>query len=370
MGVFRFVLALLVVVQHIAKVPLIGSSAVLAFFVLSGYLMTHVTCRSYGHGPGGVLRFWINRILRLYPGYLAIIAMSVAVLHVIGDDFAARANGALRLPENPGEWVQTLTMIYATPTPIEAVPRLSPPTWALSVELFNYLLISLGISATRNRTLLWLAAAALFQIWALTLSGNPWLWSYGSLFGGCLPFALGALVYHERARADAWVTAALRHVPAGPRIIRSPALVILAGFGGIVALWAVRRIVTAVTDMEALSMAIYLLTAVPALVALTGCLAWRPGTGRAGRIDRLAGDLSYPIYLNHWIAAMGVAWLLSTPDARMGLGPELFLASLPAVLGLGLLSVWAIDRPVGTLRDHVRPAAGLRAPPARPLRPM
>ena len=49
LGSFRFILALLVVTQHLLLIPSVGHFAVHGFFILSGFLMTLVMSDTYGY---------------------------------------------------------------------------------------------------------------------------------------------------------------------------------------------------------------------------------------------------------------------------------------------------------------------------------
>ena len=77
-GTYRFLLACLVLVTHLAGVRCAGAYAVFGFYLLSGYLMTLVLNERYGFSPNGFGRYVANRALRIYPPYLAILGFGVA----------------------------------------------------------------------------------------------------------------------------------------------------------------------------------------------------------------------------------------------------------------------------------------------------
>ena len=60
-GIFRTLLALAVVVDHLGGVHGMGTYAVFGFYVLSGYLMTMVLHRTYGYSISGFSRYALNR---------------------------------------------------------------------------------------------------------------------------------------------------------------------------------------------------------------------------------------------------------------------------------------------------------------------
>ena len=88
MGVFRMLLALSVFVAHskpLFHLPLVGGvMAVQAFYMLSGFYISMVLHERYV-GEASTVRFYRNRIIRLYPAYLFTLLVGVvatAVFHV------------------------------------------------------------------------------------------------------------------------------------------------------------------------------------------------------------------------------------------------------------------------------------------------
>jgi peptidoglycan/LPS O-acetylase OafA/YrhL len=85
MGILRFLLACSVIVAH--SQPLIwgnlpfGGIAVQAFFIISGFYMALVLCEKYT----GTKHYWLfisNRILRLWPAYIIILAVDFVFRYV------------------------------------------------------------------------------------------------------------------------------------------------------------------------------------------------------------------------------------------------------------------------------------------------
>ena len=96
---YRFILAVLVVQAHLLAdgLPGLAWQAVFSFYVLSGFLMTLVLNEVYGFGVHGFVRFFTNRILRLYPAYYALLL--VTILFIVYVSPANQLNGALSLPQ-------------------------------------------------------------------------------------------------------------------------------------------------------------------------------------------------------------------------------------------------------------------------------
>lgn len=76
MGVLRILLALSVVASHgsaiLGSTLYPGGVAVQIFFMISGFYMTLVLGERYGLGARGLMLFYSNRALRLYPAFLAV----------------------------------------------------------------------------------------------------------------------------------------------------------------------------------------------------------------------------------------------------------------------------------------------------------
>lgn len=88
-------------------------------------------------------------------------------------------------------------MIYPDVFPMLSVPRISPPTWALTVEMLFYLLIAVGLSRTRGRTILWLIISSIYTVGTHFFENSNNL-RYAALASGSFPFALGSCIYHWR----------------------------------------------------------------------------------------------------------------------------------------------------------------------------
>src|SRR5262245_57884456 len=91
MGTFRVVLALAVMIAHIAT--MVGPSivnreslhiliwsgqAVFAFFIISGFYMALIINEKYAKLPNGTSRFYLNRALRLYPIHWVVLSLFAA----------------------------------------------------------------------------------------------------------------------------------------------------------------------------------------------------------------------------------------------------------------------------------------------------
>ncbi len=209
-GFFRLILAAMVMAGHLFWISDFGRYAVFGFFILSGYLMTLIMQESYSYRAQGLGRFALNRFLRLYPAYWTACLISVVLIIALGEANTSVISSSLALPRTSEIVAVNLTMVSFSLFPHEVGPRLSPATWALTVELFYYCLIGLGISRNRNRTMVWLFLSVVYV--ALTyFMGLFWHARYFALPAGSLPFSIGALLYF--LHRDGWEPRWLKSAP-------------------------------------------------------------------------------------------------------------------------------------------------------------
>lgn len=341
-GTYRTVLAIFVVAAHLMSITIIGQYAVHGFFILSGYLMTHIMHHSYAYTGGGMKKFAINRLLRLFPLYWLLVVLMAGMIIFAGADVASEFNRSMGIPNSVGGWLANLSMIYPKLIPMTWVPRISPPTWALTVELAFYLLICLGISRTRGLTFFWLAASMAYTA-ATHMLGIDWNHRYSSVLAGSLPFALGATLYHMRPSM-------LRHFhlasnPQGMSLLFCIYLVNLLGGCLVVLLgWS---------SMQG-NFHFYLNLALSFMIVFS--LSAKSASGTLRRIDTAIGDYSYPIYLLHYPLGMLVSYLAFDESVRGFTiqGFILFCITTPACIAVSYFAIRLIDKPIQRIRDNVK----------------
>jgi peptidoglycan/LPS O-acetylase OafA/YrhL len=196
-GIYRTLLALFVVMSHLMSITVIGQYAVHGFFILSGYLMTYIMTRNYGYNSHGIRSFCINRFLRLFPSYWVLCVIILPILYFAGNANTLSFNYNMGIPRDTLTWLQNLSMIYVDMIPMRVNPRLSPPPWALTVEILFYAMIAVGLSKTYKRTMIWLCLSVAYMAAThyLRLENS---FRYSAVMAGSLPFAAGAILYHFR----------------------------------------------------------------------------------------------------------------------------------------------------------------------------
>jgi len=289
----RGVAAISVVVLHApALFGFVGApSAGLAvdlFFVMSGFIIGHAYEEKM-HGGMSAGRFIAVRLIRLYPLFLA--GLALGVIEALAEtlfgrtqawtfDQIAKAAGAglLMLPAPPGE-------LLAAPA-----FRLNPPSWSLLFEVLVNIAYGLFLPRLSNRVMIWtvgLATVGLLMVAAFL--GNLQVGSYwDTLPLGILrvtySFFLGVLIYRYRDR----LTLPSVH----PLLILAMAAAIFVAAPGKGAIW-----------FEPLCVLVLL----PALVVL-GAVT-EPGPKLAPAFKFL-GETSYAIYSLHYPVLLAVQGVL------------------------------------------------------------
>ncbi len=328
LGYYRLFLAYIVALSHIqfaigAFNP--GEVAVVSFFLLSGYVMTGLIDKHYGDFRK-VGRFYVDRALRLYPQFLL---YSLATI-IAADHFGLRHRWMPCPPSLASALVQ-LTML-----PLTLQERfhnlMMPQSWSLSLEMMFYFIFPFVlISGKRFAVALWSATIFMFGYFGAL---SPDWFDYRLPPGVLFIFILGSWIYRpERVRGRTLLVCAFLFAAA---LLLSATLV-----------YPRRPVVCDVL--------IGLIVGLPALLALSKARNLGPG-------DRLAGDLSYGVFLNHYLILSALKQL--TPEAS---APALILMTLPISTLLSFASFQWVERPIVGLRRWIRPKPGAETQASPPL---
>ncbi|WP_309398208.1 acyltransferase family protein [Cerasicoccus maritimus] len=347
-GVFRTILALAVVIGHLHGPSQFGIYAVFGFYILSGYLMTYIMHESYGYSLKGRYRFALNRFLRIYPTYWVAIGISLALLIAYGAK-VTDYHAAITMPDSLKTWLENIFIVLSTEDPI----RLSPPTWALSVELFNYILIGIGISKFKRGAVLWLIASIFYTAYLLITNFENWAIRYYTVWASSLPFALGACTYHYREQLLGY----FNRLP-----IRAPYFWLgLTGFN---------FVATFVINYKILDGWIYnggfYINLVLIFICVLAFAQYKP-KWYSSKIDNYIGNYSYPIYLVHWQAG---ALVLCLSGGKLHYGYLQPTGILFMVVGaitsiiISAIIVHLVDEPIQKLRKRIKRNNGSKSSPS------
>lgn len=132
-----------------------------AFFILSGFVLTHAYRVALDGGSFSYGRFLVARFARIYPAHLAILLFVVVMV------FGARLVGAEfdRNFYNPLGLISTLLLVHAW-LPEFVTAEWNGPSWSLSAEWFAYLAFPIfawiGLKLRHRPAALLALAAAIF----------------------------------------------------------------------------------------------------------------------------------------------------------------------------------------------------------------
>lgn len=313
-GTLRLLLAAIVAMFHAGLMIggiASGVSAVVCFFMISGYAMTGLARRTFPGLPAGAGRFYRDRLLRLAPQYYAWLAVA-AVAWALGANLGEFIAGP------PGPWgiIGNLTVVpldfYAFLPPVK-IFLLLPPAWSLGLELTFYLAFPFLLG---SRLLLWAATLGGLAVAFLAAQGmlDSDIWGY-RLLPGTLPFfVLGHAIY----RRDPALLAAI--------LSGLSACALAAWWGGRMALPWNNAILAG------------WLIGTPLVFGLSFL--------RARGWDTALGNASYGCYLAHWLP-------MSLTRAHHGdWAWSCGVALCAAILGAG--GFWLVEAPITRLRRRLR----------------
>lgn len=353
MGIIRYLLALSVLVTHSA--PICGLSftngdvAVQSFFIISGFYMALILDGKYRDQKNRYSLFLSNRLLRIYPGYLAILAVTtllrlLPVAHLPQPDvrhFATLTPASLLFMvfTNVFLFGQDLVMFAAVDIHsgllyftknfwLDPVPAshllMVPQAWSVGMELAFYLIAPLLVTR-RTRILLAVGAASVifraFLSMGLGLSDDPWTYRF-------LPTELatftGGIVAYRAYRSLGQTGQFTNRYVSGTLFAAMVTLIIAYG--------RIRL------PHKRLLLYVLLIVSLPFIFEFT----------KFSRLDRFIGELSYPFYLCHLLTMS----LLIQFDPHPG---SWVIAVWATLLSVAILQ-W-IDRPI----DRIRQARVVRA---------
>ena len=342
-GTFRYVLASMVMLAHLGPMSMIhtGYYAVSGFFLLSGYLMTLSLHERYfllQNGPG---KDAINRLLRVLPSYYVVLLLSILAVE-FWPDTALSIHERLRMPNDFTEWMANLLVVPLTGIDgLRSMHNLIPPTWSLAIELVFWMLLPLLVRSKRT-ALIWGALTVVYIFTLIWLNASLQM-RYYSYLAASLPFFCGAALYLWRGKMSAFSWKWLIPLWAMPLTYYLTAPILLSDTIYFSEKWYDGR-----TLFEGLYLAMSLnFFVVFALSRVTLAPLWLM------RLDRFLGNLSYPIFLVHVLAAVLVVKLTDhalPPERSWSLfGGGLVLTNLLAYL------LWRfVEHPVQTVRERFK----------------
>ncbi|HEY7840106.1 MAG TPA: acyltransferase [Gammaproteobacteria bacterium] len=324
LGTWRLLLALMVALTHVGVTIAgrdMGVTAVVCFYLISGYVMTGLI-RTHYAGLPRARHFYADRFLRLWPHYLAVAGITLIWFWWTGSRpyFLAHAPGAIDAFNN-------LTIVPLNYYMFNGSDRfaLVPTGWSLGAEIQFYAIAPLAVLNARVRGLVLVGSAAVFVLACFGVVHPEW-YGYRLPAGVLFMFMLGSMLYDAHAASGS--------SRAADRIVlwHMLSVALLAG-----ALAATHRLFWAF-NVEVLS---GLFLGLP----LLHVLARLPRQGWDTRL----GDLAYGIFLNH----MTVQLFLFT---RMPVTPATTVLYIALTIVMAFVLFRAIEQPIVAMRYTLRAA--------------
>lgn len=354
MGLLRTILAIAVVFAHLpwggGYVFVGGLHAVQLFFFISGFLIAHVIATNETYRDP--LKFYLNRILRLYPIYYTVALLSLVSAILINQKFfdlyrnIPFSADALLIFSNlflfGQDWVMfsginndqlVATSNFRMSDYLLHTGLLVPQAWTLGIELSFYALAPFVLRSKKMIfTLLIFSLSIKGYLFNIGL-GNSDPWNYRFFPAELSFFLLGAL--SNRYLLPFWARVI---ASSSFRALPKLATYLIIGLVMFYFLIPVKE-----TIKEPLLFSVFLLF-LPLTFIYQG----------ASKIDQLVGELSYPIYICHLL----VIRIISAMSEQLNM-TNLFVISC-ASLFMSIMFAYFLNRQIGDrvelLRTKIRDA--------------
>lgn len=290
LGTLRFILAYFVFLSHFPEGGLklnLGVTSVIVFYFISGYLMMKSYQRFQQHADSPIKSFYLDRCIKIFPQYLIVLLLTVVCFNFFGTSVEETFKGvsldiqkvvfnAFLVPVNLG--VGSVGDLFPS---MGGVP-IVPPAWSLSVEFHFYLLVPLlVIFSPRMLIIIVLISTALltFSFFTNNVYFDTLNFGYRYILPMLVIFVFGMMFsssshQHKRIAFCIWA------------YFCALLVLVLPGFPS----WyhfAVQEITFGI---------------VIAIPVFHYAINFKTDYVWFKKIDQWLGDLSYPVFLSHYLA--------------------------------------------------------------------
>ena len=326
-GYLRFLLATLVLLSHLKITCGInqGVTAVVSFYMLAGFVVTHLLTRIFQPGPTIIKRFLLERFLRIFPLYLYVLALTLIFLILTG--FGQPYFSPTRLLGNL--LVIPLNYYMFWDNSILQDPKfwLVPPAWSLAAELQAYFFLPLVIFSKRLKRLLAGASFLVFML-AVTAAIEPDYFGYRLFPGVFFIFVIGSCLY-KSTRVPDQVDTFDRIFPPLCYLVAVFCLPLMGFLGSIK-----RGLV--------LEVFLGLLLGIPIIHYLSRNSLRLP-------LDRLLGDLSYGVFISHFLSMWILIYLFHLQASSFWGAAAIFLFAVV----ISFIGTFILERPLFKYRSKL-----------------
>jgi peptidoglycan/LPS O-acetylase OafA/YrhL len=316
-GAFRLLLSLAVFVHHLSRLG-IGSAAVYIFFALSGFWICRMWSAKYSALPAPYLTYIVSRSWRLVPTFALIAGLTIVGLLLLGRSFADLIGSA-----DLAHFIASHLLIIGYNSLSGSVVG---PAWSLDIEMQFYIVAPLLIAAAIHAPTMVLIGAAAVSAASAYLFGKTVALSF------LLFFVIGILAAQADWRPSRRLAIATAATACGVLVG-----LLVSPYSGVILGGANREALYVWNEAANVVLAALML---PYAIATTAL--------RSNRIDAAAGDLSFIVYLAHWLPVQWQAQFTGSIADRL---PYAMTA-----IGVTFLASWLIwrffDQPINQARGR------------------
>lgn len=323
-GAYRLFLAMLVFVNHYSSIG-IGSYAVFVFFVLSGFWVQKMWTARYARTRNPYFTYIVSRMWRLSPVMVLVSLITIVLLPVVG----VPKEQVFAAPPLQLALSSTFLLGYSW---LAYLPVGS--AWSLDIEMQFYILaplLALAVANARWRIVLLVVAAVLSAAFAVlsdtlhVMSPTPVLPKY--LFFFVVGMIAAYANWQPSGRLAAWSAAAF-FVLVVVLVLTPWRDILIGGANPSARHQLLNHPYNVVLGITSIPFAIY------------------TTRQKSDANDRMMADLSYVIYLMHWV---GMQWFfqIKEPFSKRLMVAAICFATVPVVSWL----IWRFfDRPINRAR--------------------
>jgi peptidoglycan/LPS O-acetylase OafA/YrhL len=357
MGTLRFILAISVAYGHAGDFlgfPLIpGDTAVQSFYAVSGFYMALVLNEKYRPGSSTYSLFISNRFFRLFPVYVTVLCLTLFLAFALSFFSSAKElpfivqwrslerldwpSLAFLVASLIAMWGQDLYLFltvkngslafwpdfHTAPQPVYTLLPI-PQSWTLGLEFSFYLIAPFIVRRSVGAIVFVFAASLALRLllqFGLDYYGDPW--SYRFFPSELAVFLIGVVGYRVYRSRSITTDRLLLSIFVLAILCLGVALLINRWHG--------------LTRVMSVSFLMLTFAAIPFLFRATKDQA----------IDRNLGELSYPIYICHYL----VIWFLDSVTA-FGSNVIRGIAIITLTIVASSALHWWVDRPVDGWRQR------------------
>jgi len=190
-GYLRLILSLFVLISHLGITfyglnP--GVIAVVIFYILAGYVVSHLYAHIIPNQKGKILLFYKNRIKRIFPLYLY--TLFLTLIFILITSFGTPEFTPLKLLNNLLIIPLNFYMLMDNTILTNPAWWLIPPAWSLGTELQAYILLPFALLYPKIRQTLMLLSFAIYILANYSII-HPDYFGYRLIVGVFFIFLIG-----------------------------------------------------------------------------------------------------------------------------------------------------------------------------------